>query len=344
MNNFGQAGVLLLSALILTACTGPAQQSAQSVETAPLVWPEPPEAARVVHVSSLLSPKDFGITDGPFSILTRILFGEKQLRLVRPMAVVVSNNTVFVADPGAKGVHRFDKASNEHTLILLNGNKPLPSPVGLALGAGGDVYVSDSALGQVLVIHPQSDSASPVPLERPLKQPTGIAFDPERKELFVVDTLAHRIYTFSSKGRLLREFGERGDANGAFNFPTMIWRTGGGEILVTDSLNFRVQSFDGSGKWRMTFGRHGDGTGDLARHKGIATDQHGHIYVVDALFHAIQIFDARGTFLLAVGELGQGPGEFWLPSGIFIDADNTLYVADSYNQRIQVFRYIGGPT
>ncbi len=335
---------LLLTFFLLPGCTGPDDRPTSTVQSPQIVWPDPPETARVSYVSSFSHPRDFGIVEGPFAALARVLFGERALRLVRPMAVVATKGVIYVADPGAQGVHRFDRVNNRHSLILFKGEGPLPSPVGLALGAGGDVYVTDSVLGQVLVIRERSDRATPVRLEKHLGRPTGIAFDPVRKELFVVDTAAHRIYVFDHNGAVLREFGERGDADGAFNYPTLIWRTKQGALYVADALNFRVQSFDGLGRWQGKFGRHGDGTGDLVRHKGIATDKHGHIYVVDSLFHALQVFDKEGRFLLSVGELGQNPGEFWLPSGVFVDEDDTIFVADSYNRRVQIFRYVGGPT
>ncbi len=344
MRAFVPIAGIVLTGVLLFGCTGPPDRPVATVQSPRLVWPDPPEAARLTYLSSLSRPQDFGIDQGPFAMFARVLFGEKRLRLVRPMAVVAANDVFYVADPGAQGVHRFDKADNRHSLIRRNDEQPLPSPVGLALGANGDVYVTDSALGQVFVIPDKSDRAALLPLDQRLKQPTGIAFDSGRNELFVVDTAAHRVSVFDRDGRLLREFGERGSADGAFNYPTLIWHTESGVLHIVDALNFRVQSFDTNGRWLGKFGRHGDGTGDLARHKGIAADRFGHIYVVDSLFHAIQIFDAQGNFLLSVGELGQNAGEFWLPSGIFIDEHDTIYVADSYNQRIQVFRYVGGPT
>ena len=344
MGRFGEITGLLVLVLILSGCTGTGEIPRKTVMAVPLVWPDPPEPARIVYVSSFSDAEDLGISEGPFSALARILFGEKQLRLVRPMAIVVSMDKIYVADPGAKGVHRFDKSKNEHHLIIRDDNQPLPSPVGLALGNGGEVYVTDSVLGQVFLIQPDSNIAIPVPLVLQLKQPTGIAFDSERNELFVVDTAAHQVNIFNQDGKLLRQFGQRGDTDGAFNFPTFIWRTPDGAIYVVDALNFRIQVFDRTGKWQSKFGRHGDGSGDLARHKGIATDSHGHVYIVDALFHAFQIFDPKGNFLLSVGELGQAPGEFWLPSGIYIDKTDSIYVADSYNQRVQIFQFVGQST
>lgn len=314
-----------------------------SAEQEKLVWPHAPAQPRVEFVRTFTRAADLGIAKGFFERLKDLLFGEAETRIIRPMAVVTSGDIIYVADPGAKGVHRFDTAGGEYALIAATDDTPLPSPVGLARGAAGEVYVADSRLAQVFIIRPGAKSALALRLDVKLTQPTGLAFDAASGQLYVADTAEHRIHIFERDGSLAGSIGRRGTGDGEFNYPTYLWRTPEGRLYVTDSLNFRIQAFDARGRFASKFGRQGDGTGDAARQKGVATDRHGHVYVVDALFHAFQIFDATGRLLLPVGERGQGRGEFWLPTGIFIDED-MIYIADSYNQRIQVLRYIGGAT
>ena len=331
---------LLGMVLAVLACSS----TAKLENPVPLVWPASPAEPRITYLKSFSRPEDLGITRGFFQRMADLLFGATEAHLVRPMAVVAVGDLVYVADPGAKGVHRFDPKSGSYDLIRAPDDEPLPSPVGLARGVAGEVYVSDSALGKVFVIRPGAKIASPLPLSVKLGQPTGIAFDAATQRLFVVDTSAHRVNVFDRNGALESSFGGRGIEEGKFNYPAFIWLTPQGQLYVTDSLNFRVQSFDQQGHFVAKFGRLGDGTGDLARQKGVATDSYGHIYIVDAMFHAVQVFDESGRFLLSLGTLGRDRGEFWLPTGIFIGEDNVIYVADSYNQRVQVLRYVGGPT
>lgn len=310
---------------------------------APLVWPESPAAPRITFVRAFSRPEDLGISQGFWARIGELLFGRTEVRLVRPMAVAVTpDGAVYVADPGAKAVYRFDFARGRYDLIRGPANAPLPSPVGLAVGAQGEVYVSDSSLRALFVIAPGSKTAAPVPLKATLAQPTGVAMDPTRGRLYVVDTGEHQIKVFDLDGKLLSAFGRRGTGDGEFNYPTLLWRGASGHLYVTDSLNFRTQIFDREGRFLGKFGQPGDGTGDLARPKGVATDSFGHIYIVDSLFHTVQVFDRSGEFLLHFGDQGRGPGEFWLPTGIFIGPQGMIYVADSHNQRVQVFRYVGG--
>lgn len=329
-------GLLLLG--LLGACA-PIQPKPE--EQAQLVWPEMPNRPRIAFVGQFSRPDDFGISKGFVQRLGEMLFGATEVRLIRPLSVVASKGVVYVADPGASGVHRFDTAAGRHELIVGPDGQALPSPVGLALGSAGEVYVTDSASAQVLVIRPGSSVAAPLDLPAML-QPTGIAFDKLTGNLFVVDTGAHRVNVFKPDGTLAFGLGGRGDGAGSFNYPTLAWFDGDGHLYVTDSLNFRIQIFNRSGNYLSGFGQAGDGLGDNVRPKSVATDSHGHVYVVDALHHALQIYDVSGRYLLSVGSMGTDRGEFWLPAGIFIDENDLIYVADSYNQRVQMFRYIGG--
>ena len=340
MTTWPRTLAVVLLGLALAGCATP-QPGAELASAR--VWPSAPDVARISFVKTISGPEDLGIGRGFLQRASDLLFGREESRIVRPMAVVAQGDILFVADPGAKGVHRFDAKEGRHDLIHAEGGAPLPSPVGLALGTEGEVYVSDSALAKVFVIRAGAKEAVPLALAANLGQPTGIAFDPSGARLFVVDTSAHCVRVFSRDGTLESSFGRRGTRDGEFNYPTLIWRTPQGRLYVTDSLNFRVQSFDDRGRYLTKFGGLGDGAGDLPRQKGVATDRYGHIYIVDALFHALQVFNEQGVFLLSLGGLGREPGEFWLPTGLFIGTDDMIYVADSYNQRVQVLRYIGGP-
>jgi DNA-binding beta-propeller fold protein YncE len=326
--------------LVLGAC---ATSAVKNGDLAQLVWPDVPNPPRIAYVKAFSRPDDFGIAKDFLQRLTEVFIGANEARLMRPMAVLEVDGVVYVADPGASGVHRFDAKAGRYDLIVGEGEAPLPSPVGLARGSGAEVYVTDSDLARVLLIRPGAKAAVPLALPE-LHQPTGIAFDAASGRLYVTDTAAHRVNAYRRDGSLEFSVGRRGEADGEFNFPTLLWVDARGQLYVTDSLNFRIQMFDLGGRFLRKFGQAGDGAGDNVRPKSVATDSYGHVYVVDALQNALQIYDQAGRYLLSVGGLGGERGEFWLPAGIFIGDNDTIYIADSYNQRIQVMRYVGGAT
>jgi len=328
---------IVISVLITACATLDKKQLARSS----LVWPSPPASARIVFDQAFSTPEELGIGKGFWQWLGDIVFGADEDHMVRPMAVLAVGDQIFVADPGARGVHRFDTGSQSYQLIQAKDEMILPSPVALAADKDGNVYVSDSKLAQLLQIRKGADYAQLVTLDTALQQPTGIAIEPDSGQLYVVDTQQHQVLVFSSQGQLMRRFGQRGEQPGEFNYPTLIWQQNG-TLLVTDALNFRIQLFDLQGKYLADFGKIGQSSGYQSRPKGVAMDREGHIYVVDALFHTVQLFDRDGQFLMNIGDQGQQPGQFWLPAGIYITPQQDIYVADSQNQRVQVFRYVGG--
>ena len=304
------------------------------------VWPSPPATARIAFEQSFSTATDLGISKSIWQWLGSFIFGEESSRMIRPMAVVtVGEDLIYVADPGVRGIHRFNTQDQSYQLIQQPDNAILPSPVALTTDANDNVYVTDSELAQVLIIHKGSDHALPLLLDEPLQQPTGLVIAKKTGDLYLVDTRQHQVLVFSHQGKLKNRFGERGIESGKFNYPTFIWQSNG-KILVNDSLNFRIQSFDLDGKFLSKFGDAGQSSGHQSRAKGIAVDKRGHIYVVDALLSNIQLFDDSGQYLLTIGERGQQDGQFWLPAGIYISPLQKIYVADSHNQRVQVFRYI----
>jgi sugar lactone lactonase YvrE len=336
--------VMLLASLLLAgSCSTPGDL--RPFEATGPVWPEAPDQARVQFIGEFGGADDLGIRESFWDKMVNLWAGASARSLARPMAVAVTvdGRIIFVADPDAQCLHRYDLRRGRYDCLAGQDGRMLPSPVGVTVTDSGRVFVTDSSLGQVLTMQRDGDELAALSLDMPLQQPTGIIWDAQSGDLFVADTAAQVIRRFTVDGRQIEELGAHGEAIGRFNFPTYLWPYGGG-LLVTDSLNFRVQTFDASGQAVHAFGELGDAPGNLSRPKGVAVDSQGHIYVVDALFHALQIFDQDGRLLLVLGEQGQAPGQFWLPNGIFIGKDNMIFVADSYNRRIQVFRYIGGDT
>ncbi|MGB2817383.1 MAG: hypothetical protein WBC37_09190, partial [Burkholderiaceae bacterium] len=177
------------------ACA-PAVQVPAEPATA-LVWPAGPAEPRILYVRSFSRPEDLGIRKSVLQRVTEFVFGESDTRMVRPTAVVAVGGMLYVADAGALGVHRFDTKDGGYRLLRAEGDVALTSPVGLAVGPGGEVYVTDSALAKVYVIRPGDDQAAPLGIAG-LRQPTGIAYDRTQGRLYVTDTAAHAIVAFDA--------------------------------------------------------------------------------------------------------------------------------------------------
>jgi len=303
--------------------------------TGDLVWPAPPDRARIRFVQTL---DPAGMQSRP-SWLTRIfraVVGRSDPpRMTRPYGIAVApGGTVYVADTGASVIHVFDLEKPRHSMIRLEAG----SLVGIAF-ADGRLFVTDSTAGRLLCLDQKGRTIWSLGRDDGFERPTGLTMSGDR--VYVVDTLASRVVMVSLDGQLMGAFGVRGSGPGEFNFPTNIARGPDGRIYVTDTLNFRVQIFDADGSFVKAFGRLGDGSGDFDKPKGIAVDSAGHVYVVEGLNDVVQVFDADGRLLLVFGGSGREDGQFWLPSGITV-ANDVIYVADSANERLQVFQYLKG--
>ena len=295
-----------------------------------IVWPPPPEKARIELVRIIERPEDLGIKKGIWERVKEVIFGKKRLnRILKPAGVYVDDELFVVTDQAVGGVLIWDLKRKKVRRVL-----GFPSPVDVDVDLDKRVFVSDSVLGKVVLLSMEGDVLGTLG-EGLLKRPTGLVIDKKRKKVYVSDTLANKILIFDLGGKKI------GEIKGNFNRPTYLNLDKEGNLYVSDSLNAKVRIFSPEGKEITSFGKRGTKIGTFANPRGIAVDRDGHIYVSDTLFSAVQIFNRKGELLLVVGRYGSEEGKFAFPMDIFIRGD-MIYVADSYNSRIVVLRYLGG--
>lgn len=303
------------------------------------VWPKPPATARIRFLQSVDGASDWGVARNWWGRMVDTLTGRRELPFVRPTSVVEHEGVLYVADPGAQALVMFDAPRHREIRVTRVGERTLVSPVAVAAGSQGTVYLADSYLRQVLQLDRDGKLLRTIGHDD-LQRPSSIAFDAERRRLYVGDAKAHVVHVFGPDGHKTATFGGLGSAQGRFNSPTHVAVLPDGGVAVTDALNFRVQVFDAEGQVRYFVGEHGDGAGNFAAPKGVAADRAGHLYVADAMFDVVQVFDQAGRLLLGFGGQGNQAGQFWIPNGLDIDDADRLFVADAYNRRIQVFQIL----
>jgi len=326
--------------LVALGCASTRPPSTPAGAAVEIVWPAPPQPARIRYLRTVERPRDLGIRASIWQRMQQFLSGGTDEGFVRPTSVAADGQVWYIADPGAHALWILDAAAGRQRAVHAAGTQALVSPVAVALRQGDGVYLVDSQLRKVFVFSADGRLSASIADPR-FRSPSGIAYDRQRDRLYVTDSAAHTVWVLDGEGIPTGSIGERGTGDTQFNFPTHISVDQSGTIYVIDALNFRLQMFDAGGKFMGRFGQHGDTSGEFAMPKGLAIDSKGHIYIVEALFDAVQIFDRQGDYLLTFGRRGTGPGEFWLPSGAFIDDRDRIYIADAYNQRVQVFQYVG---
>lgn len=335
-------GAAALAAALALAPVQAAPPEPEQDTARPLVWPPPPQQARIRFIKTVAGLEDIEQKKGFLRRLWEFIRGTEEVRMLKPMALVVdSRSRLVVADPAAKSLHIFDQAKGRYQRLQGSDREPFELPIALALDAKDTLYLADGGLRQVLALDFEGTLLRRYGADGSLKRPTAVAVDEQRARLYVIDTPSHDIKVFDlPSAKLLKVYGSRGTAPGRFNYPSHLSLDGAGRLYVTDALNARIQVLDPEGRPLQHFGQQGDGSGDFDAPKGNAVDSDGHLYVADAAFDVVQIFNRTGELLLYFGSRGQGPAEFWMPSGLYIDRRDRIYVADSYNQRVQVFQYL----
>jgi DNA-binding beta-propeller fold protein YncE len=164
-----------------------------------------------------------------------------------PFSVAAFGTRLVVAD------------SNNNRVQLWNPAGPtvdwtVTTAAGLAFGrpkavsvSGGLAYVADTQNDRVVVLDAADGSFVRAFGSADLAKADGVAVEPDTGDVWVSDSVRHRLVEFTSTGTWRQNFGGLGSTPGRFNRPyhLAIHRTGTGTSLlfVVDSWNDRVQVF-----------------------------------------------------------------------------------------------------
>ena len=350
---------LLCAALLLGGCASAREKGVFSLgvvttpESRKLTWPPPSDGQipRYVYMGELVGEPNYvrptpqgNDVKNALARFFDIVIGEEPPRVLdRPQAIAVDETgRIFVTDIGLANVFVFDeKAGDLQLWTQADGLTTFVSPVGIATGPDGQIFVADPELKLVARIGRDGTPLEPIGRNQ-FQRPVGVAWDGKTQQIFVADTQAHQVLVFDAEGNLLKTIGERGEAQGQFNYPTHI-AVAHDKLYVTDTINARIQVFSTpTGRFLGTVGKRGMFVGNLVRPKGVAADSEHNIYVTESYHDYLLVYNRRGEFLIPIGGVGDGPGNFHLPAGVSVDARNRVFVADMLNGRVAVFQFLGG--
>jgi DNA-binding beta-propeller fold protein YncE len=124
----------------------------------------------------------------------------------------------------------------------------LSFPNGIAVDANGNVEVSDSNNGRLVVFNPAGKMLATISRgvgEGDLGLPRGAAVD-DAKRLYVVDTADHMVRVYSvdnstATPTYIASFGDEGQTDGTFEYPNGVATDTRAHVYVTDRENNRVQ-------------------------------------------------------------------------------------------------------
>ncbi len=245
------------------------------------------------------------------------------------------------------------------------------NPWGVAVDAGGNLYVADTDHHTIRKITPGglvstlagkagvSGSADGTGGNARFFQPQGVAVD-GATNVYVADTGNFTIRKITPAGVVTTLAGSPGasgtnnatGANARFYEPEGIAvNTAGSLIYVADSWNHLIRQVTSAGAVSTLAGAAGNpgtnnGTGSAAQFNqpaGIAVDGDGTLYVGDTGNQTLRKVTAAGVVSTLAGSPGvsgtnNGTGSaatFWDPQGLALDGATNIYVADSFNNTIR---------
>jgi DNA-binding beta-propeller fold protein YncE len=227
-----------------------------------------------------------------------------------------------------------------------NEEHALQAPQGIAIAPNGNLYVANALTDTVEIFSPDGEWIDSIgetgtgPGQFQFHQPGGeselgdVGFDADGN-LYVFDTMNHRIQKFAPDHTFLLEWGRLGAENGEFDEVTGAVDPRAGLVYVTD-LGNRVQVFDLDGNFLDKWGSTGSGPSKFRKPTNVAVDSQGNVYIAEEDGRRVQKFDPYGSFLDSTGSSGTMAGDFGQIFAIAVDANDYLYVAGYTDNTIQI--------
>jgi DNA-binding beta-propeller fold protein YncE len=168
------------------------------------------------------------------------------------------------------------------------GNGDLISPIGIAVGNGGQVYVAETTNNRVQVFDADGNYVSQFGTQGngdgQFLGPHGVAIGPNG-DVYVADAGNNRVQVFTSEGVYDRQWGGLGDGDTQFRTPEDVAVSDAGVVFVSELAGNRVKAYDENG---LMLARSDDRQGvEFSNPHGLAV--YGmRLYVADEGNHRIQ--------------------------------------------------------
>jgi DNA-binding beta-propeller fold protein YncE len=240
-----------------------------------------------------------------------------------------SRGRILIADSGLHAVHVFDAKIRKYSQIKGKGPHALEEPIGIAVDANDNIYVSDRDRSSILVFTAAGRFLRTIG-DGVLLSPSGIAIDKQNDTLYVADSQNNDVVIFDLNGSLRSSFGNWGSAPGMFYSPQDVVLSGQ-TLVVLDSGNSRLQVFDLQGKFETVWPFDHLGGTPVA----LAFDSNRNLYYVDSLFGGLSALDSQGRSLALAGN--QWRSKFACPafSTVWVDTqDDVVTVGSALDLRV----------
>ncbi len=277
-----------------------------------------------------------------------------------PRAVAVdSQGLIYVADSGNNRIQVFNPDGSFlrqwGSLCKLDtqegcqgaGDGQFNEPWGIAVGADGSVYVSDTWNHRIQKFTSEGQfvkkwgvfgsTGGELGESNLFYGPRSLAIGRDGN-LAVMDTGNKRIQVFTPNGDFITQWGGGGVVDGRLDEPVGLGQDADGNWYVTDTWNKRIQKFDEAFNYVAQWPVSGWGSQSVVNKPALAVDSARKlVYAVDPENYRVLAFGTDGAFKATWGLYGVDAESFTLPTGIAVGPDGKIYVADGDAHRIMVF-------
>ncbi|MBI5647457.1 MAG: hypothetical protein HY962_11040 [Ignavibacteriae bacterium] len=308
---------LLLCPILFAACAGPA---ALGPTNEYIMYPPPPQVARVQYLTSFAEDRRFACRDAG-GVLSTILGDDAGIHLIRPYGLATHNGKLYVCDSRVHGLVVGDFAKGTLSAFQPRGQGQLRVPINCAVDSSGRVYVADTDRKQVVIFTPELDYINAIGDGKDSK-PVDVKCT--SGGVWILDMLRHQVQVFPhGGGPMVRSFPDTTDPKApSYLFSPTNFAIWSDRVYVSDIGDQKIKVFDLEGTYITSIGSHGNQLGQFVRPKGVDVDRDGNLYAVDAAFENVQIFDKEGRLLLFFGGPYHGPGDLNMPVKVLIDYEH----------------------
>lgn len=265
-----------------------------------------------------------------------VVFGNRSTATDTPIYIAVEpalhslppKLEIFVQNGGTNVIVKFTSGGASNFIIGTNVNF---APEGLALDAGGNLYVAQLLFNSIEKYSPEGTDLGAFATTG-LNLPVALAFDTNGN--LYASSLSRDgnsfIEKFSSSGTDLGVFASTNlDQPGFMTFDAT------GNLFVSNLGNNSIEKFDPTGSGTLFTTNH------INVPFGVAFDANGNLYVANAGTASIDKYSSTGAYL---GQFANASSGLFAPSGLAFASDGTLYVTDEEQYTVVGYNSAGNAT
>ena len=262
-----------------------------------------------------------------------VIAGDRTTKFVRPVAVCVIRDLVYVVDMGLQGVYRYHRVSGELEHVVDLGDLVAGEVADIYVTEDLSFYLTDTYGSRVLRFSHNGKLQREYKNKLNLVRPVSVTEDRITGNVIIADGEFDHVLVFNQQGDLYTSIGRRGEEPGEFlNITAMAFTDH--DVYVASRVGGKIQVLSREGEYLYSLQQ------DVMRFPLSLVVGNGRVFTSDYMDNTIKIFE-RGLLVESAGGTGVVPGKFKRITDLWLE-DGFLFVADSLNARIQVMKVSGG--